>query len=122
LQSFTGGGAEDTFQKQFQIQLDGLAKSILYRRLKNLYSHLSSGVRARANGALALLAAIATRNRLLCADTLQVSNSRPLLTAPYYLEGQEGFRRGSGGGREGVGRGSGAPVLPPTCRGGDRGL
>jgi hypothetical protein len=53
-----------------QLQLDGLARSILQRRLKALYSHLSSGVRARANGALALLAAVVGRSRALCAEVL----------------------------------------------------
>jgi hypothetical protein len=53
-----------------QLQLDGLARSILQRRLKALYSHLGSGVRARANGALALLAAVVGRSRALCAEVL----------------------------------------------------
>lgn len=43
---------------------------ILQKRLKNVYSHLSSGVRARVNAALALLAAVAARSRASCAETL----------------------------------------------------
>ena len=47
------------------LQLDGLARSIMQRRMRAVYTHLTSGIRTRHNCALALMAAIAARSRQL---------------------------------------------------------
>ena len=53
------------------LQLDGLARAILSRRMRAVYSHLTSGVRVRHNCALALLGAVAARSRTLAWETLR---------------------------------------------------
>ena len=53
------------------LQLDGLARAILSRRMRAVYSHLTSGVRVRRNCALALLGAVAARSRTLAWETLR---------------------------------------------------
>jgi len=47
------------------LQLDGLARNILQRRMRSVYSHLTSGIRVRQNCALSLCASIAARNKQL---------------------------------------------------------
>ena len=47
------------------LQLDGLARNILQRRMRSIYSHLTSGIRVRQNCALSLCASIAARNKQL---------------------------------------------------------
>ena len=47
------------------LQLDGLARNILQRRMRSVYSHLTSGIRVRQNCALSLCASIATRSKQL---------------------------------------------------------
>jgi nucleolar pre-ribosomal-associated protein 1 len=47
------------------LQLDGLAHSVMQRRMRAVYSHLTSGIRVRHNCALALVASIASRSRQL---------------------------------------------------------
>eukprot|EP00850_Spirogloea_muscicola_P013516 SM000092S24484 [mRNA] locus=s92:216805:228431:+ [translate_table: standard] len=52
--------------------LDFLAGQILRKRMRAVYSHLSSGHKARANAALLLLAAVAARSRLLARELVAV--------------------------------------------------
>ena len=47
------------------LQLDGLARTVLQRRMRAVYSHLTSGIRVRHNCALALLSSVAARSRPL---------------------------------------------------------
>ena len=47
------------------LQLDGLARNILQRRMRSVYSHITSGIRVRQNCALSLCASIATRSKQL---------------------------------------------------------
>ena len=47
------------------LQLDGVARALCQRRMRAVYSHLTSGVRTRHNAGLTLLAAVAGRNAAL---------------------------------------------------------
>eukprot|EP00850_Spirogloea_muscicola_P020515 SM000218S06611 [mRNA] locus=s218:127502:138890:- [translate_table: standard] len=66
--------------------LDFLAGQILRKRMRAVYSHLSSGHKARANAALLLLAAVAARSRILARELVAVFDftlaALPKLAAP----------------------------------------
>ena len=56
---------DKTADSYVNLQLDGLARNILQRRMRSVYSHLTSGIRVRHNCALSLCASIAARNKQL---------------------------------------------------------
>ena len=53
------GWEEETTRDR--LALDSLARAIMTRRMRHVYSHLGSGIRARVNAALMVLAATARR-------------------------------------------------------------
>ena len=51
-----------------RLALDSLARAIMTRRMRHIYSHLGSGIRVRVNAALMVLAAIAGRGKRSAAE------------------------------------------------------
>ena len=82
------------------LQLDGLARSVMQRRMRAVYSHLTSGIRVRHNCAFQLCAAIAARNRQLAWEVFRNFDFTlavlPKLANP---PRSGGFGGGGGGGK-----------------------
>lgn len=51
-----------------RLALDSLARAIMTRRMRHIYSHLGSGIRVRVNAAFVVLAAIAGRGKRCAAE------------------------------------------------------
>jgi len=68
------------------LQLDGVARALCQRRMRAVYSHLTSGVRTRHNAGLTLLAAIAGRNAALAWEVFRAFDfslkELPVLATP----------------------------------------
>ncbi|KAK3274565.1 hypothetical protein CYMTET_17255, partial [Cymbomonas tetramitiformis] len=91
LRCFAGDKIE---HRAFKLQLDGLASSMITRRLNALYSHLSSGTRSRINAALALISASSSRSAKLAAEVFSnfdftLSVLPKLATPPKATEGED---------------------------------
>ena len=68
------------------LQLDGVARVLCQRRMRAVYSHLTSGVRTRHNAALSLLTSITKRNKQLAWEVFRSFDfslkELPALAAP----------------------------------------
>ena len=53
-----------------RLALDSLARAIMTRRMRHIYSHLGSGIRVRVNAAFVVLAAIAGRGEAVCGGVI----------------------------------------------------
>jgi len=80
-----GGYAEEETTRD-RLALDSLARAIMTRRMRHVYSHLGSGIRARVNAALMVLAAIARRGRKSAAELFRTFDftlaALPKIAAP----------------------------------------
>ena len=65
----SGRASGDGWTERERLALDSLARAIMSRRMRQIYSHLASGVRVRVNAALMTLAGIAGRGKR-CASEL----------------------------------------------------
>ena len=61
-----GGSSASTTRER--LALDSLARAIVTKRMRQIYSHLGSGVRVRVNAGLMVLAAIAGRGKKSAAE------------------------------------------------------
>ena len=65
----SGRASGDRWTERERLALDSLARAIMSRRMRQIYSHLASGVRVRVNAGLMTLAGIAGRGKR-CASEL----------------------------------------------------
>ena len=87
------GWEEETTRDR--LALDSLARAIMTRRMRHVYSHLGSGIRARVNAALMVLAATARRGRKSAAELFRTFDftlaALPKIAAPpREFHGKEG--------------------------------